>query len=81
LTALNKDWEYFQRLTPYLRVAMKGALSPIISDVLTNKFTEIKLDSWFDGLMNKIQEDFNTSMEIRSGGNLGTDGPQTNGRE
>ena len=64
LTALNKDWEYFQRLTPYLRVAMKGALSPIISDVLTNKFTEIKLDSWFDGLMNKIQEDFNTSMEM-----------------
>ena len=64
LTELNKDWEYFQRLTPYLRAAMKGALSPIISDVLTNKFTEIKLDSWSDSLMNKIQEDFNTSMEM-----------------
>ena len=64
LTELNRDWEYFQRLIPYLRPAMKGALSPIISEVLTNKFTEVKLDLWFDGLMNKIQEDWNTSLEM-----------------
>ena len=64
LTELNKDWEYFQRLTPYLKAAMKGALSPIISEVLTNKFTEVRLDSWFDGLINKVQEDWDKSMEI-----------------
>ena len=64
LVELDQDRQYFQRLTPYLRAAMKGALTPIITDVLTNKFNELKLDSWFNALMEKIEEDWDKSMDL-----------------
>ena len=64
LVELNQDRQYFQKLTPYLRASMKGALTPIIQDVLTHKFTEVKLDSWFDALMEKIVEDWDKSMDL-----------------
>ena len=64
LVELNQDRQYFQKLMPYLRASMKGALTPIIQDVLTHKFTEVKLDSWFDALMEKIVEDWDKSIDI-----------------
>ena len=64
LVELNQDRQYFQKLMPYLRASMKGALTPIIQDVLTHEFTEVKLDSWFDALMEKIVEDWDKSMDL-----------------
>ena len=63
LAELYKDREYLRRLSPYLRSAMKEALSPIILEVLQNRFAEIKLDSWFSAVMKTIQEDWDKSME------------------
>ena len=64
LIELDQDRRYFQKLEPYLRASMKEALPPIIQDVLTHKFTEVKLDAWFDALMEKIVEDWDKSMDL-----------------
>ena len=64
LIELDQDRRYFQKLEPYLRASMKEALTPIIQDVLTHKFKEVKLDAWFDALMEKIVEDWDKSMDL-----------------